>query len=101
MLYLLVAFHNVYLPSNEVAFAMFVTVTVYTMLPLSRLLSILAGIFSCLPHIVVSAALSKGTWQDKVLQVSSLFIVCVGIELGISLGYIIQIIHGLRGNGAS
>ena len=73
MLYLLAAFHNVYVPHNEVALVMFVTFTVYTMLPLSRTLAFIAGLFSCLPHIVVMAVLAEGSTKDRILQVGQRF----------------------------
>ncbi|XP_072014122.1 adenylate cyclase type 2-like isoform X2 [Amphiura filiformis] len=70
MLYLLVACHNIYVPHHEVALVMFVTLTVYTMLPLSRPLAFIAGIFSCLPHIAVTAALSeKYSTEEIILQI--------------------------------
>ena len=72
LLYLLVSFHRLYLPTNEVGLVLLVVAAVYTTLPLPRPHAVAAGVLTCLPHIVVLGALSQTSSRDTLFQVSDI-----------------------------
>ncbi|XP_071784971.1 adenylate cyclase type 2-like isoform X2 [Asterias amurensis] len=80
-IYLLVSFHKIYQPTNEVGLVILVVVAVYTTLPLPRLYAVLAGILTCLPHIVVLSVVSEAQLSDTIYQVLANVVLFIGVNV--------------------
>ncbi|XP_038050388.1 adenylate cyclase type 2-like isoform X2 [Patiria miniata] len=80
-LYLLVSFHTLYLPANEVGLVILVVVAVYTTLPLPRLYAVTAGVLTCLPHVVVLGVLSQANSTDTLFQVLANVVLFIGVNV--------------------
>ncbi|XP_033126053.1 adenylate cyclase type 2-like [Anneissia japonica] len=79
--YVLIALQKTHYPIDEVGTIMFITILVYTMLPLSRLQAVGIGVITCFPHVVILAVLSnQGDVEDKLLQIFANFVIFVCVN---------------------